>query len=139
MPARAPPSIGMLQTAMPPSSESARIASAAHSGPSPAPPPPAPSPRVAAVRPWQAAPGRRRARVLRLRLDRRLGGEPVRARGGAAAVRERAERPMGRGVAVAAHDGGAGQCETLLGSDHVHDALTAIMLVEIFDAELARV
>ena len=55
------------------------------------------------------------------------------------AVGERAERAVGRGVAVAAHDRGARQGEALLGPDDVHDALAAVELVEILDAELARV
>ena len=37
--------------------------------------------------------------------------------GGVGAVRERAERTKRGGVAVTAHDGGAGQSETLLGAD----------------------
>ena len=56
--------------------------------------------------------------------------------GGADAVRQCAERAVGRGVAVAADDRGARQRKTLLGADHVNDALTAIELVEIFDAEM---
>jgi len=51
----------------------------------------------------------------------------------------RAERAVGGGVAVAANDGGAGQREALLGTDDVHDALTLVELVVIFDAELFRV
>ena len=54
-------------------------------------------------------------------------------------MRQRPERAMGRGVAVAAHDGGAGQGEALLRADDVDDALAGIELVEIFDAELARI
>ena len=79
------------------------------------------------------------AHVLGLALDQRLGGEHMLDLGGADAVRQRAERAMGRGVAVAADDGGAGQGEALLGADDVDDALAVVELAEIFDAELARV
>ncbi len=61
--------------------------------------------------------------VLRLGLDQRLGGEHVLDLGRADAVRQRPEGAMRRGVAVAAHDGGAGQREALLGADDVDDAL----------------
>ena len=54
-------------------------------------------------------------------------------------MRQRAERAVGRGVAVAADDGGAGQREALLGADDVDDALTNVELVEIFDAEFLGV
>ena len=59
--------------------------------------------------------------------------------GGADAVRQRAECAMGRGVAVAADDRGARQGEALLGADDVDNALTLVVLVEIFNAELGRV
>ena len=59
--------------------------------------------------------------------------------GGADAVRQRAEGAVGRGVAVTADNRGARQRETLLGADHVDDALTAIELVEILDAEMLGV
>ena len=58
---------------------------------------------------------------------------------GADAVRQRAERAVRRGVAVAAHDRGARQGEALLRADDVHDALARVALVEILDAEVARV
>ena len=59
--------------------------------------------------------------------------------GGADAVRQRAERAVGGGMAVAADDGGAGQRKALLGADDVHDALALVELVVIFDAEFAGV
>ncbi len=59
--------------------------------------------------------------------------------GGADAMRQRAERAVGGGVAVAADDGGAGQRKALLGADDVHDALTPVEFVEILDAEFLRV
>ena len=76
--------------------------------------------------------------VLRLLLDQRLGGEHMLDLRGADAVGERAEGAVGRGVAVAADDGHAGQREALLRPDDVDDALAVVELVEILDAELAR-
>ena len=52
---------------------------------------------------------------------------------------ERAEGAMRRGVAVAADDGHARQREALFGAHHVDDALTAVELVVILDAELGGV
>ena len=77
--------------------------------------------------------------VLGLALDQRLGGEHVLDLGGADAVRQRAEGAMRRGVAVAADDGHAGQREALLGPDDVDDALAAVVLRIIFDAEIGGV
>ena len=54
-------------------------------------------------------------------------------------MRERAKRAMCRRVAVAAHDGGAGQRKALLRTDDVDDALPAVELVEILDAEVLGV
>ena len=79
------------------------------------------------------------AHVLGLLLDQRLGGEHMLDFGRADAVGERAEGAMGRGVAVAADDGCAGQREALLGPDDMDDALAAVELVIIFDAEFACV
>ena len=79
------------------------------------------------------------AHVLGLLLDQRLGGEHVLDLARADAMGERAEGAVGRGVAVAADDCGAGQGEALLGPDHMDDALAAVALVEILDAELACV
>ena len=77
--------------------------------------------------------------VLGLLLDQRLGGEHVLDLARADAVGERAEGAMRGGVGVAADDGGAGKREALLGADHMHDALAAVALMVIFDAEVARV
>ena len=77
--------------------------------------------------------------VLGLLLDQRLGGEHMLDLAGADAVRERAERAVGRGVAVAADDGCAGQREALLGPDHVDDTLALVALMVILDAEIAGV
>ena len=76
-----------------------------------------------------------RAHVLRLRLDQRLRRQHVLDLRGADAVGERAERAVGRGVAVAAHERGAGQREALLGADDVDDALPLVELVVIFEPE----
>ena len=59
--------------------------------------------------------------------------------GRADAVRQSAKRPMGRGVAVAAHDGGAGERESLLRANHMNDALALIELVIIVDTEMLGV
>ena len=80
-----------------------------------------------------------RAHVLRLLLDQRLRRQHMLDFRGADAVGERAERAVRRGVAVAAHDRRAGQGEALLRTDDVDDALALVELVEIFDAEVARV
>ncbi len=79
------------------------------------------------------------AHVLGFALDQRLRGEHVLDLGGADAVRQRAEGAVRRGVAVAADDGRAGQREALLGADDVDDALPLVELVEVLDAEVARV
>src|SRR3974390_982065 len=55
--------------------------------------------------------------------------------GGADAVGERAERTVGRGMAVAADERRAGEREALLRSDDVPDALSPVELVEIFKPE----
>ena len=54
-------------------------------------------------------------------------------------MRQRAERAVRRGVAVAANDGGAGQSEALLRADDVDDALPLVELVVVFDAEVLGV
>ena len=59
--------------------------------------------------------------------------------GGADAVRQRTECAVGRGVAVAADDRGAGQRKALLGADDVDDALSLVELVVVFDAEILGV
>ena len=59
--------------------------------------------------------------------------------GGADAVGERPEGAVRRRMAVAADDSRAGQRETLLGADHVNDALPLVELVIVFKAEKFRV
>jgi hypothetical protein len=77
--------------------------------------------------------------VLGFLLDQRLGGQNVLDFGGADAVGQRAEGSVRGGVAVAAHDGGAGQREALFRPDDVHDALTLVGFGEVLDAEVGRV
>ena len=52
---------------------------------------------------------------------------------------QRAEGAMGRGVAVAANHGHAGQGPALFRADDVHDALTDIRHRVVMDAEIGRV
>ena len=52
---------------------------------------------------------------------------------------DRTEGAVGGGVAVAADDGHARQGKALLGADDVDDALAAVELVVIFEAEVAGV
>ena len=68
----------------------------------------------------------RDAHPLRPGLRQRLRGEHVLDLARADAERQRAERAVGRGVAVAAHDGHARQRAALLGPDHVDDALVRV-------------
>ena len=75
----------------------------------------------------------------RLRLRQRLRGEHVLDLAGADAERQRAERAVGRRVAVAAHDGHARLREPELGPDHVHDALARRAHRVEADAELGAV
>ena len=51
------------------------------------------------------------------------------------AERHGAQRPVRRGVAVAADDGHARLCESQFGADDVHDALARVAHAEMFDAE----
>ena len=59
--------------------------------------------------------------------------------GGADAEGVGAERAVGRGVAVAAHDQQARQGQALLGTDDMHDALPGIVQAEQLDAVLGGV
>ena len=72
-------------------------------------------------------------------LRQRLRREHVLDLARADAERERAERAVRRGVAVAAHDRHARLREPLLGPDHVHDALAGIAHRVAADAELLAV
>ncbi len=77
--------------------------------------------------------------VLRLLLDQGLGCQHMLDLRGADAMRQRAEGAMRRRVAVAADDGRSRQREALLRPDDMDDALAAIGLVEILDAEIPGV
>ncbi len=64
--------------------------------------------------------------VLWLALPQGLGRQHVTDLGSADAERERAERPMGRGVTVAADHDHAGLAEPLLRPNHVHNSLPPV-------------
>ena len=143
-PARAPPSIVMLQTVMRPSIDSARIASPANSMTWPVPPAVPISPMMARMMSLAVTCGRKQAvdthqHVLGLLLDQRLGRQHMLDLGGADAVRQRAEGAMRRGVAVAADDGHARQREALFRTDDVDDALALVACRIIFDAEFGGI
>ncbi len=134
----------MLQMVMRPSMESARIASPAYSMTWPVPPAVPISPMMArmmslAVTPSGSLPSTRTRMFLAFCWISVWVASTCSTSRRADAVRQRAEGAVRRGVAVAADDGGAGQGEALLRPDDVDDALTAVELAEIFDAELARV
>ena len=76
---------------------------------------------------------------LRPVLRQRLGGEHVLDLARADAERQRAERAVGRRVAVAAHDRHARQRASLLGTDDVDDALPGVAHRVVGDAELGGV
>ena len=76
---------------------------------------------------------------LRRGLDQGLGGEHVLDLRRPDAEGEGAERAVGRGVAVSAHDGRAGEGEALLGSDDVDDPVARIVGLEQVDPELLAV
>ena len=62
----------------------------------------------------------------RARLGKRLRGQHVLDLARADPERQRAERAVRRGMRVAADNRHAGKGETLLGPDHVHDALARL-------------
>ena len=74
------------------------------------------------------------AHGLGLALDQGLRRQHMDHLGGADAEGERAHAAMGAGVAVAAHEQGAGQGEALLGSDDMDDALAGLAEIEQPDA-----
>ena len=144
MPARAPPSIDMLQTVIRPSIESDSIAEPQYSMTWPVPPAVPISPMMARMMSLAVTPGGSAPSTL-TRMFLALDWISV----WVASTCSTSEVPMpwasapkgavGRCVAVAAHDRGAGQSEALLRPDDVHDALAHVELVVIFDAELTRV
>src|SRR5262249_52671608 len=76
---------------------------------------------------------------LRLTLQQTLRGEHVLDFAGADAERQRAERAVCRGVAIATDHRHAGLRESEFGADHVHDALAIAMHAEAADAEVLAV
>src|ERR1700679_4243080 len=103
MPARAPPSMDMLQIVIRPSIESASIAEPQYSMTWPVPPAVPISPMMARMMSLAVTPGGRRAVPLAsfffgFGLDRRVGCEHVLDLGRADAMRQRAEGAVGRSV-----------------------------------------
>jgi hypothetical protein len=76
---------------------------------------------------------------LRPSLGERLGGEHMLDFAGADPEGESAERPMGGGVAVSAHDRHARLGQAQLGADDVHDALVGVTHREQPDSKLLAV
>ena len=76
---------------------------------------------------------------FRLALQQALRGHHVADLGGTDAKRQRTERAVGGGVAVAADDRHARLGGTQLGADHVHDAAVFTIPAMQLDAELAAV
>ena len=143
-PARAPASMDMLHTVMRPSIDRPRIASPSYSMTYPAPPAVPTRPitlRITsfAATPAGGSPPHGDPHVLRAPLEQRLRRQDVLYLAGADAEGERPERPVRRGVAVAANDGGAGKGEPLFGADDVDDALAQIGDGEIGDAEFGAI
>ncbi len=113
MPARAPPSIDMLQTVMRSSMSSARMAEPVYSKTLPVPPPMPICAISARMMSFAVTPGLQRAvdadsEGLRRALQQALRGQHVLHFAGADAERQRAERAVRGGVAVAADHGHAG-------------------------------
>ncbi|KAJ6444371.1 3-isopropylmalate dehydratase [Purpureocillium lavendulum] len=79
------------------------------------------------------------AHVLGALGDEALGGKDVLDLAGANAKGQSAERAMGRGVAVAADNRGAGQGEALLGADNVDNALALVAEAEVGEAKVLDV
>ena len=143
-PARAPASIDMLHTVMRPSIDNDRIASPVYSMTWPVPPAVPMRPIMLrmtslAVTPVGNVAVDGDAHVFRTLLEQRLRGQHMLDLAGADAESQRAERAVGRGMAVAADDGGARQSETLLRPNDVHDALADIVDLEIGHAECGAI
>ncbi|GJC96846.1 flp pilus assembly protein TadG [Colletotrichum higginsianum] len=71
--------------------------------------------------------------------DQALGGQDVLDLAGADAEGQGTEGAVGRGVAVTAHDGGAGQSEALFGADDVDDTLSLVAKAEVGEAKVLDV
>ena len=127
-PARAPPSIDMLQIVIRCSIESARMASPVYSKTWPVPPPIADAADEVEDDVLRGDAGLEAAVDadlvgLRVALEQALGREDHLDLARADPERERPERAVGRGVRVAAHDRHAGLRQAELGADDVDDAL----------------
>src|SRR5690606_581817 len=72
-------------------------------------------------------------------LDQRLGGQNMLDLRGPDAVGKRTKSAMGRGMAVAANHGHAGQGPALFGADDVNDALTDVVHRVVVQPEFAGV
>ena len=79
------------------------------------------------------------AHVLARGLEQSLRRQDVLDLGRADAKRQSPERAVGGGVGIAAYHRGAGEGESLLGADDVHDALAAVVHAEVGEAELLDV
>ena len=77
--------------------------------------------------------------VLGFFLNERLGCQHMLHFRRTNAMRQGTESAMGGGVAIAAHNGGAGQGEALFGANHMDNALPLVALMEIFNAEFGRI
>ncbi len=144
MPARAPPSMDMLQTVIRPSMERPRTAEPRYSMTCPLPPPVP----MRADHGQDQVLGRHPGGQLavdghrhggRSALGQGLGGQHVLDLARADAEGQGAEGAVGRGVAVAADDGHPRLGEALLGSDDVDDALVGVAHRIAGDAELGAV
>ena len=88
-----------------------------------------------AATPWRQFSVHHRAHVFRLGLDQRLRRQHMLDFRCADAIRERAERAVRRGVAVATNKRNSGQRKSLLRADDVHDPLPLVELIVIFKPE----
>ena len=143
-PARAPASIDMLQTVKRPSMLRPRMVEPAYSMTWPVPPAAPILAMIARMTSLACTPGAsaavdRDAHVLRLGLPQRLRRQHMGDLGGADAEGERADRAMRRRVAVAANYDHSGLAQALLGPDHMHDALPAVLEAEQRHAGRPRV
>src|SRR5262245_16154006 len=80
----------------------------------------------------------RDAHALGFALPQRLGRQHVRNLGGPDAEGQRAQRAVRRGMAVTANHDHAGLAQTLLGPNHVNDALSWVLEPEQRHAHLPR-
>ncbi len=130
-PARAPPSIDMLQMVIRSSIERERMVEPQNSKTQPVPPPiPIREIRFKmmsfAPTPGFSWPSTRTSNVFDLRLQQTLGGKHVLHLAGSDAESKRAECAMSSGVAVAADHGHARLCQTQFRPDDVNNSLFSL-------------